>query len=244
MPAFGLTPDQARVLTLYMLSLRPAELPQSFWPRDRLRGERFGEREFASDGASVFAAFCTGCHGAKGQGRRYGNQGVVFPAIGNPDFLAVADDAFLRTTIAFGRPGRRMPAWAGTESGLSPVEIGSVVDYLRGLAPGTPVEGLAPLPRGDATRGEALFVRNCSGCHGARAEGGEAPALGSPVFLAAASDTYIEQTVLRGRAGTQMRHFGQASLAFPMLEPSEVADVTAWLRTLAPPPGAATKGSP
>ena len=35
-----------------------------------------------------------------------------------------------------------------------------------------------------------------------------------------------------GRAGTAMRHFGEPTPGFPVLEAAEVADVVAFLRTL------------
>jgi hypothetical protein len=52
---------------------------------------------------------------------------AAFPAIGNPDFLAVASDRFLAATVTHGRPGRRMPAWG------EKLEIdGQVLFRLRG----------------------------------------------------------------------------------------------------------------
>ena len=46
-----------------------------------------------------------------------------FPGIGNPDFLRLVSDDFLREQIRQGRPGRRMPAWGEQEGGLRDEEI-------------------------------------------------------------------------------------------------------------------------
>jgi len=86
-----LTERQIDHLTYYMLSLRRSNFPEAFWPQDRIRAERFGEREFTIDGATLYGTFCAACHGPQGQGLRYPGM-TPFPAIGNPDFVAVAGD--------------------------------------------------------------------------------------------------------------------------------------------------------
>ncbi len=236
MPHPDLTPQERDDLTLFLMSLRPRAVPVEWMPKDRLAVERLGASGFARDGATLYAAFCSGCHGPRGEGRRYGNRDTVFPAIGHPDFLAVASDDYLRTTIAAGRPGRPMPAWK--DAGLSEADIEAVVGYLRSLGgPWTRPEPLA-LPKGDAASGAVLYARHCAGCHGPTATEGEAPALRNAGFLKAADDLYLARTVLRGRAGTAMRHFGQATLNFPVLEVTEVADIIAFLRA----PGAPAQG--
>jgi cytochrome c2 len=48
MPQLGLGEDDIASLTLYMLSLRRTAERDAFWPKDRVRAERFGEREFAT----------------------------------------------------------------------------------------------------------------------------------------------------------------------------------------------------
>lgn len=244
MPDLALTAEDSEMLTRYMLSLRGLDVPQEYWPSDRIRGARLGERDFATDGESLFGAFCAGCHGERGEGRRYGAMGVVFPAIGNPDFLAIASDDYLRRTVTHGRSGRRMPAWGEKEGGLRASEIDAVVRYLRSLAPGTPEAFETALPTGVAAEGERIFTKSCQGCHGPRGEGREAPAIGHPSFLAAATDQYIAASVLRGRTGTSMRHFGQASVGFPTLSEREVADVVAYLRSLQNPPSSKASAAP
>jgi cytochrome c oxidase cbb3-type subunit 3 len=233
MPALGLAEDQIWLLTFYMLSLRRSDVPEAFWPKDRIRAERFGEREFATDGATLFGTFCAACHGASGQGMRY--PGIPpFPAIGNLDFLALASDEFLTATVRGGRPGRRMPAWGEKEGGLRPAEITEVVAHLRRLGDGvTPEADRKPQrwAQGDAKEGVRLFTAFCAACHGPRGEGKEGPALNNKVLLTTATDTYLVETIRRGRRGTEMEGFANPSTIRPALSASEIESIVTYLRT-------------
>ena len=233
MPDMGLDEKQIDLLTFYMLSLRRSDQPEKFWPKDRIRAERFGAREFASDGATLWGSFCAACHGPSGEGMRYGGASA-FPAAANPDFLAIASDRFLRETIAHGRPGRRMPAWGEGEGGLRPEEIDAVIAHLRVLGGGV----AAPAEReplrwaaGDAAVGARLYADSCASCHGASGEGKEGPALANPRFLAAASDTYLVESIRRGRRGTSMPAFGSASPAHRVLDDAEIVSIVTFMRT-------------
>jgi mono/diheme cytochrome c family protein len=233
MPQLGLRDDEIEDLTLYMLSLRRTDRPDALWPKDRVRAERFREREFATDGATLYGTFCASCHGPNGQGMRYPGM-AAFPAIGNPDFLALASDRFLTETITHGRPGRRMPAWGEAEGGLRPAEIRAVVAHVRAFGEGIPAPtdaGPARWVAGDAANGARLYADACASCHGPAGEGREGPALANPRFLAAATDTYLVETIRRGRRGTSMPAFGAASPAHRLLADDELGDVVALLRS-------------
>jgi cbb3-type cytochrome c oxidase subunit III len=233
MPQLGLGEADIDALTFYMLSLRRSDQPEAYWPLDRIRAERFGEREFATDGATLYGTFCAACHGPGGEGMRYPGM-AAFPAIGNPDFLAVASDRFIRATVTHGRPGRRMPAWGTTEGGLRPAEIDAVVAHVRGFAAGAPAPadvGPRRWVRADAAAGGRLWAETCASCHGEHGEGKEGPALANPGLLAAATDTYLVDTVRRGRRGTSMPAFGSPSPAHRVLGDDEIEAVVAWIRT-------------
>ncbi|MBM4061298.1 MAG: c-type cytochrome [Planctomycetes bacterium] len=233
MPALGLTEPQIELLTLYMLSLRRTAAPEALWPRDRVRALRLGGREFARDGATLYGTFCAACHGPAGEGRRYDPAAAPFPAIGNPDFLAVASDEFLVDTVTHGRPGRRMPAWGEKEGGLRPDEIREVVAFLRTL--GGVRQEPDPKPRrwakGDVAAGQRLFAASCASCHGPEGRGGEGLALRNPALLASATDTYLFETIRRGRRGTTMVAFGTGSPTQRALSPQEIEDLVTFLRT-------------
>lgn len=232
MPALRLTDAEVDDLSFFTLSLRRRDVAGSYLPRDRMRVARFGEREFASDGATLFGAFCAGCHGRDGLGLRA--VGVAtFPSVANPDFLAVAPDTLVAETIRRGRPGRRMRAWGDPATGLRDQDVPLLVAHLRQLA-GTPAPADTRPARwvaGDAADGARLFERTCSGCHGAKGEGLDAPALNNPVLLAAATDTYFTETIARGRRGTAMVAFAQPSPTHPTLTAAEIESIVTFIRS-------------
>lgn len=232
MPMMGLSEKQIELLTMYVLSLRRRDLPGAYLPKDRISALRFGAREFAADGATIFSAICAGCHGADGKGARY--PGIPpFPNIAGQDFLQVASDEFITETIRQGRPGRRMPSWA-SEAGLKPEEIQRVVAYLRQLGGNTAVTPDPNPPRwvkGDATTGAKLFAANCSGCHGPKGEGGEGPALNNKVLLATATDRFFVETISKGRRGTAMKGFNEPSPVRRALTQAEIESIVIFIRS-------------
>ncbi len=233
MPALDLTDGQIDLLVLYMFSLRKAQVPEALWPRDRMQALRLGEREFSTDGSTLYGTFCAACHGRSGEGMRF--EGLApFPAIGNPDFLGVASDEFIQATVTHGRPGRRMPAWGEKEGGLDQGEIAAIVGHLRASAGGVQAEPDAKPRRwakGDPATGARLYGANCASCHGPKGEGIEGLAIANPALLAAATDTYLYETIRRGRRGTTMPSFGSGSPARRALSPEEIESIVAHLRT-------------
>lgn len=231
MPAVDATEAEIQALTFYTLSLRRRDVPGTYLPRDRVRVARFGGREFTSDGATLFGAFCTGCHGRQGEGHRA--PGVAFPSVANPDFLSIAPDALLVETILRGRPGRRMRAWGDGSTGLNAADAAAIVAYLRASSGTSPPADSRPRRwvAGDGARGGRMFAAACAGCHGAGGEGGEGPALNNPVLQEFATDTYFFETIARGRRGTPMRSFRELSNVHRTLSDPEIEDVVTYIRT-------------
>jgi cytochrome c oxidase cbb3-type subunit 3 len=157
-----------------------------------------------------------------------------FPAIGNPDFLAVASDKFLYASIKTGRPGRRMPMWGDKTGGLRPAEMRSLVKYLRKMGEGRrpePDERPARWVKADAGAGQRLYARTCAACHGDRGKGREGPALNNGAFLKIATDTYLVETIKRGRTGTPMNGYAKASVLYRSLSDDEIETIVAYIRT-------------
>ncbi len=226
MPDQGLTRAQAESLALYLLSLRRAEIPGEYWPPDRTRAERLGEREFGTDGQTLYQVFCAACHGADGSGRAHGVIfGQALPSLVNPDFLAVASDEFLRQVIETGRSGRRMPAWGGGEGGLRNAEVQSLIGRLRSEEPTAPTYDVVAAAPDDPTAGAALYAKSCAVCHGANGEGGIGPSLRSAAFQDLATDRFIHRAITGGRPGTAMGRFRE-------LDAAAIRSLIAHLRSL------------
>lgn len=230
MPEMALTETQIDALTFYMFALRRTWFGDAFHPRDRARTEKLGEREFATDGATLYGTFCAACHGQAGEGKRYPGL-PPFPAIANPDFLEVAPDDLILETIRRGRPGRRMPAWGDAGGGLRPGEVAELVRYVRALGPPYVADGRPPRwVRGDVAEGERLYAANCAGCHGARGQGADGPMLANQVLLRNAPDSFLVATIRRGRRGTAMQGFERPTPSRRALAEHEIESVVAFIR--------------
>lgn len=234
MPALGLSDDQIDLLTLYTLSLRRRTLPDLYLPKDRVKAMRFGAREFASNGETIYSAICSSCHGATGQGNRFPGL-VPNPSITNADFLELASDDFLYQAINKGRSGRPMLAWGERENGLTADEMKGLVSYLRQLGGNVQYKAdtmPAHWAKGETNFGQRLFESNCAGCHGKTGEGLEGPAIGNKSFLNAATDTYLFETISRGRRGTIMQGFNTSSVVRRALTKEEIESIVVYLRSL------------
>jgi len=86
---------------------------------------------------------------------------------------------------------------------------------LLGLAScGAPGQRAAEAPvirPNEVTDFHRLYAQNCSGCHGADAQGGLTVGIGSPVYLAIADDATIRRVASQGVPGTAMPAFAQKS---------------------------------
>ncbi|MBK8467530.1 MAG: c-type cytochrome [Chloracidobacterium sp.] len=236
MPILGLNDNQIDLLTMYMLSLRRRSLPDTYLPKDRVKAMRFGAREFASDGETIYTAVCTSCHGADGKGRRFAGL-PNYPSITSQDFLELASDDFLLQTIRNGRPGRPMLPWGDRENGFTDDELRGVIAYIRQLGgssqqqPDTKPQIWA---KGDVTLGARLFTSNCSGCHGKTGEGADGPSLSNKIFRASVTDTYLVGIIGRGRRGTVMQGFANPSPVRRALTQAEIESIVVYIRSLNP----------
>ncbi|MBX7195805.1 MAG: c-type cytochrome [Sandaracinaceae bacterium] len=152
-------------------------------------------------GHQAYLRYCALCHGANAEGYAADNA----PALGNPDFLRVASDDFLRTSIAEGHAGTPMSAWHRDRGGpLGDPQIAEIIGYLRSLSDEPQAETSGTRIVGDAARGAELFAEHCVECHGAHGEGVNATSLNSATFLSAANDGMVRDTIARGRRDTPM----------------------------------------
>jgi cbb3-type cytochrome c oxidase subunit III len=186
-------------------------------------GTRRGRAEF---GEVIYRQECVKCHGPRGEGD-LGTQ------IGNPILLTQLSDEFLWRTIAEGKTGTEMKGFLKRQRNpLAPEDIDHLVAYLRRLQSHPPEEGLKrTYSWASAAAGKKVFETkaNCAKCHGAQGEGGSGPSLGNSGFLQAASNGFLEGTIILGRESTAMHsYFNGADV--PHLEPEDFENVVAYVR--------------
>ncbi|HTM51043.1 MAG TPA: c-type cytochrome [Bryobacteraceae bacterium] len=227
MPMPALSQPQVEALTVYMLSLRQRDLPAEYLAPDKIDEQYARLHPPAPDGGALYKRYCAACHDTGLHSRWDKKLARFVPGIRNAAFVRTEDDECLAENIREGRPGTRMPGWGPKAGGLSEVEVAALVAYLRTSAPAMALPA-AP-PRGDITRGAALFAQQCAGCHGLDGKGLIAPALANPVFQKAATDAFIAQTIRAGREHSPMPAFGRAGLS-----ESQIGDVLAYVRKWQP----------
>ena len=164
-----------------------------------------------SDGRVLFEKNCSACHGTSGQG------GVGIP-LSLPSFIDSVSDNYLRKTIRYGRPGRVMPSF----SNLTDTDILSVVQYMRTWTGNKGKQYSTKRIKGNSKAGKQLFNQYCAACHNTGGTGGlgtgvtfsrprdaaiVAPSLNNPGFLSSVEDSFIKETLMKGRAGTPMMSY-------------------------------------
>ena len=88
--------------------------------------------------------------------------------------------------------------------------LASLILYGCGGAPGRPAAGASPVDPDQVSDFDALYGRNCAGCHGPDGEGGAAIALSDPIYLAIADDSVLRHVVANGAHGTAMPAFAKS----------------------------------
>ena len=140
------------------------------------------------DSAVLYGQNCAACHGSNGKA------GAAI-ALGDPVFLAIADDAVIRQTIANGVPGTPMPPFAESAGGmLTDLQIDAIVRGIRSWAKPDALRNVTLPPYstkvvGDPRLGATVFATYCSSCHGLDGHGGsKASSIVDGSYLALTSD--------------------------------------------------------
>ena len=173
-----------------------------------------------ASGAALYTKYCALCHGPDAKGYAADNA----PSLITPQFLSAADDSFLVNSIALGRPDTAMAAYGAQSGGpLSTDQIQDIVAFLRSHGPA--YQAPQKHPSGSAKGGAKTYSETCAQCHGDRRTRGNAVHLANPTFIGLAGDDFLYDSISRGRDGTPMKAYGKE------LEPEQIADVVAYLRT-------------
>jgi mono/diheme cytochrome c family protein len=187
-----------------------------------------------SDFSTLYERNCAGCHGSEGKG------GAAI-ALGDPVYLAIADEAVLRDAATNGIPGTSMPAFAQSAGGmLTAKQIDVIVggirerwsksDVLRGADP-PPYSSSEP---GDTSRGSQVYAMYCSSCHGPEGRGGQkASSIVDGSFLALVDDQELRTIVIVGRPELGAPDWRGDIPGKPM-SAKDVSDVVVWLASQRP----------
>jgi len=185
--------------------------------------------ELVKKGEELYNQNCSVCH----QPDAIGKTGFA-PSLANPEFLSIASDKFLMSTIRDGRVGTGMPPFSHLGRGA----IKAIVAYLRShekLPNQAARVDAQPDAHGDPRLGEQWYDYICSTCHGMAgdgyAAGGTGTAIGKPGFLHKVSDGFIRTTIKKGRSNTRMRGF-QGPDGLANLSDQEIDDIIVYLRSL------------
>jgi cytochrome c oxidase cbb3-type subunit III len=134
----------------------------------------------------LYHQYCSVCHGDRGDGKSRARQGLTPPPrdFTAPDTAELLPRERIVDSILNGRPGTAMVGW---KTRLSSEQAQSIADYIRtnfmhAPAPAHPRAQARPaatipeqsarnLPPGNATKGQVLYMANCSTCHGVQGNG-------------------------------------------------------------------------
>ena len=144
-------------------------------------------------GASLYASYCTTCHGSDARGA------TGYPNLTDNDWLWGGTEASITTTIRQGRMGV-MPVLAPALGGDAGID--NMVAYVKSLS------GLAAADAA-AMSAQPMFVAMCSACHNADGTGNPmfgAPNLTDDIWLHGSSDNAIRTTITNGRNSVMPAH--------------------------------------
>jgi mono/diheme cytochrome c family protein len=221
MLAINLEEEQLNALATFVMGLAKPEIPFDYFTMPTLQ-ELKGIRDTVN-GSTGFGYFCAACHGKQGEGKDYNTYDTGIPSIGNPDFLRVASSDFIRFTLEKGRSLKQMGSWTPDISGLHASELTGITLFLK-RTPDRTDAAAVKLGSGKLERGRVLYDRYCTVCHGEAGRGSIAVALNQEGFLSRASDRFILETLLKGRANTAMPSWAN-------LDPEDLADLIHYIRS-------------
>jgi mono/diheme cytochrome c family protein len=182
-----------------------------------------------TDFAALYAQNCAGCHGAEGRGG-------AARALGDPVYLAIADDVAVQKATASGISGTAMPGFAQSAGGmLTDKQIDAITNGIRsrwgkpGILEGSNPPSYFAKSVGSAAQGALVFQTYCGSCHGPDGRGGtKGSAVTNDVFLTLVSDQNLRTVVIAGRPELGAPDWRGNVPGKPMSE-QEITDVVAWL---------------
>ena len=223
MPAFALPSEELDPLIVAVRGLFSSTFPPEYLTLPLVKELKGVSAPV--EGKEGFALFCVACHGQEGKGREYATPQFGVPALANEDFQSVVSDDYLLFTTIEGRGGRMMASWSSRVSHLQDQELRDIAGALRRWRP--PFRSFAAIRQAGSSisEGKEVFDRRCATCHGASGEGDLAKEISNSDFLAAASDRFLLETIMKGRSNTGMPSWSR-------LSDRELGSLISFLRSL------------
>jgi ubiquinol-cytochrome c reductase cytochrome c subunit len=160
----------------------------------------------AADGAGLYAANCSRCHGPNGQGTAH--DGPPLRSVG-----PIAADFYVRTGYMPLRNPNDQPSRSRVL--FTEGELRALITYVGSLGGGGPRVPHPKPAQGTVASGRTLFAQRCAGCHQAVAEGGYVSGARVPP-LTKATPTQIAEAV---RIGPYlMPHFSKNAISDRQLD--------------------------
>lgn len=155
--------------------------------------QRIENAEALELGASLYASYCTTCHGSDARGA------VGYPNLTDSEWLWGSNEQQIVTSVAAGRRAvmPQLGAALGGEAGID-----NMVRYVRSLS------GLVEADAA-ANSAQPMFVALCSACHMADGSGNAmlgAPNLVNDIWLYGSSADAVRYTLVNGRNGVMPAH--------------------------------------
>jgi len=229
MPTFRFTTDEFKAMSAYLASLKTAPA--------------------LATGADTYKALCQRCHGDKGDG--HGEIAIYldpYPRdLTKAGFMNSKPMDRLTQSIQNGVAGTSMPGWGKV---LNEAQVKGVLDYVLATYTKTPRRELkarkvptanpVAMSPASVTRGEAVFVQRCAGCHGRKADGKGPNSLDilprprnlrNSAFVHSVNDERLFDAILYGVQGTAMPPWIDYGLSN-----NDVGDLVNFIRGINPQP--------
>lgn len=228
-----------------------------------LAGLTVGAAGVAKNGKVLYDQICASCHGASGKGDGVAGQAMdPKPAnFTNPGEMELLTDVYLKAVIKAGKHdamknGEKYgftPLWMPAFPGLKDAEIDGLIAMIRDIQKTKPVGDKVNEIKSRHAAAYAVYRANCERCHGANFDG-KGPdtqvkdKTGKPVllqplppdyrdelFLSRYSDQALKKIIREGRESVQAKGKIAQMTAFGAgWTDAQIADVIAYIRSLAP----------
>ncbi|MAD88618.1 MAG: cytochrome c, diheme subunit of cytochrome bc complex peta [Pseudoalteromonas sp.] len=190
--------------------------------RERRSPPRKLTTEQARVAANNYQKYCALCHGEN----REGHKNDHAPSLRSKSLMESGIAHQVLRPMQYGREGTAMGGYLDEVGG--PMTLDETWDLTYWLFEQAGYDRLKfstnPV-HGDIKRGEVVYQKQCSSCHGSKGEGITAPALMNQSALAHNTDEFIRYAIQEGRQGTPMQAFKNK------LSKADIDNITAFLRS-------------